>query len=71
MKRFLKIFTKQFLKKLGMEVGYSPFLNFKVVPDYTYKIIKVYSHDQTAFTQGLVFEDGFLYERFSVTLPNI
>lgn len=61
MKRFLKIFAKQLLKKLGMGVGYSP-LNFKVVPDYTYKIIKVYSHDQTAFTQGLVFENGFLYE---------
>ncbi len=29
---------------------------------YTYKIINTFSHDQEAFTQGLVFEDGFLYE---------
>jgi glutamine cyclotransferase len=29
---------------------------------FTYEIVKVYPHDSTAFTQGLVFEDGFLYE---------
>jgi len=29
---------------------------------YTYKIINSYPHDSTAFTQGLVFDDGFLYE---------
>jgi glutamine cyclotransferase len=29
---------------------------------YTYRIINVYPHDVNAFTQGLVFEDGFLYE---------
>lgn len=31
-------------------------------PQYTYKVIKVYPHDQEAFTQGLVFENGYLYE---------
>jgi glutamine cyclotransferase len=30
--------------------------------NYTYTIVNVYPHDQTAFTQGLVFEDGTLYE---------
>lgn len=35
----------------------SPELHF-----YTYKIINVYPHDPNAFTQGLVFDDGFLYE---------
>jgi glutamine cyclotransferase len=30
--------------------------------DYTYKIINSYSHDRNAFTQGLVYEDGVLYE---------
>jgi glutaminyl-peptide cyclotransferase len=30
--------------------------------NYTYTIINVYPHDKTAFTQGLVFEDGVLYE---------
>jgi glutamine cyclotransferase len=29
---------------------------------YTYNIVNEYSHDETAFTQGLVFEDGILYE---------
>ena len=31
-------------------------------PVYGYKIINVYPHDPDAFTQGLFFEDGFLYE---------
>jgi len=30
--------------------------------NYTYTVVNVYPHDKTAFTQGLVFEDGFLYE---------
>jgi glutamine cyclotransferase len=30
--------------------------------EYTYRVINEYPHDGTAFTQGLVFEDGFLYE---------
>jgi glutamine cyclotransferase len=30
--------------------------------NYTYTVINVHHHDQTAFTQGLVFEDGALYE---------
>jgi glutamine cyclotransferase len=36
------------------------------VPDYaynyTYKVIQSYTHDHTAFTQGLVIEDSMLYE---------
>jgi len=30
--------------------------------NYTYTVVNVYPHDKTAFTQGLVFEDGVLYE---------
>jgi glutamine cyclotransferase len=29
---------------------------------YTYNIVNMYPHDETAFTQGLVFKDGILYE---------
>jgi glutamine cyclotransferase len=29
---------------------------------YTYNVVNTYPHDRTAFTQGLVFEDDFLYE---------
>ncbi|MCP4420753.1 MAG: glutaminyl-peptide cyclotransferase [Chloroflexi bacterium] len=32
------------------------------VPGYTYRISNSYPHDSTAFTQGLIFADGTLYE---------
>jgi glutamine cyclotransferase len=32
------------------------------IPVYTYKIVNVYSHDRSAFTQGLVYENGYMYE---------
>ncbi|HEV2667719.1 MAG TPA: glutaminyl-peptide cyclotransferase [Blastocatellia bacterium] len=32
------------------------------IPTYTYEVIKAYPHDATAFTQGLVFNQGVLYE---------
>jgi glutaminyl-peptide cyclotransferase len=32
------------------------------LPIYSYDIVKTYPHDPKAFTQGLVFRDGFLYE---------
>ncbi|MGP0020025.1 MAG: glutaminyl-peptide cyclotransferase [Candidatus Sulfotelmatobacter sp.] len=30
--------------------------------EYTFEIVAVYPHDPTAFTQGLAYRDGFLYE---------
>ena len=32
------------------------------LPVYGYEVVKVYPHDSNAFTQGLEFRDGFLYE---------
>lgn len=32
------------------------------LPVYNYDIIKTYPHDPKAFTQGLIYHDGFLYE---------
>ncbi len=32
------------------------------VPVYGYRIVNSYPHDSEAFTQGLVYEDGFMYE---------
>jgi len=29
---------------------------------YTYRVVKVYPHDPDAYTQGLFYKDGFLYE---------
>ena len=31
-------------------------------PEYTFKVVQAFPHDTTAFTQGLAFRDGFLYE---------
>src|SRR5689334_20581460 len=31
-------------------------------PEFTYQVAHVYPHDRTAFTQGLEYRDGFLYE---------
>jgi glutamine cyclotransferase len=31
-------------------------------PRFSFKVVKVYPHDPTAFTQGLVFADGIFYE---------
>jgi glutamine cyclotransferase len=33
-----------------------------VAPVWTYRIVKIYPHDRAAFTQGLVYLDGVLYE---------
>jgi len=34
----------------------------RAAPVWTFKIVNTYPHDPQAFTQGLVFEDGILYE---------
>jgi len=31
-------------------------------PEYTYKVIHVYPHDRTSFTEGLEYHGGYLYE---------
>lgn len=38
-------------------------LKSNVVPkQYSYRVIKTYPHDPDAYTQGLIYKDGFLYE---------
>src|SRR3989337_3609557 len=32
------------------------------VLSYEYTVVNAYPHDKTAFTEGLVYENGFLYE---------
>ena len=36
--------------------------SLRMAPDYTVRIVQRYPHDPRAFTQGLFFEGGFLYE---------
>jgi glutaminyl-peptide cyclotransferase len=31
-------------------------------PEYTFKVVQTFPHDANAFTQGLAYADGFLYE---------
>ena len=31
-------------------------------PRYSFRVVKAFPHDPTAFTQGLVFADGIFYE---------
>jgi glutamine cyclotransferase len=31
-------------------------------PEYGYKVVRAFPHDPTAFTEGLFYQDGFLYE---------
>ena len=32
------------------------------VPEYGYQVVKSYPHDTDAFTEGLEFHNGYLYE---------
>jgi glutamine cyclotransferase len=50
------------LSFLLMIAGCSNKENSEAPTEYTYEIVKTYPHDPNAFTQGLVFENGFLYE---------
>ena len=34
----------------------------KTTPEYTFAVVRVFPHDTTAYTQGLTYRDGFLYE---------
>jgi glutaminyl-peptide cyclotransferase len=34
----------------------------KQTPTYGYEVVEAYPHDENAFTQGLVYHDGFFYE---------
>ena len=38
------------------------YLSAQTVPEYTYQILHTYPHDRRAYTQGLEYHDGFLYE---------
>ena len=67
MNRFFKIFVIGLLALTGAFFIYQysnpePSTNSNLIPVYTYKVVNTYPHDRSAFTEGLVFEDGVLYE---------
>jgi glutamine cyclotransferase len=63
-KRSLKLFIPGFILLLAVVAVL--FFLFSGNPDtparWTYKVVNTFAHDPKAFTQGLVFGDGFLYE---------
>ncbi|MBA7546215.1 hypothetical protein ES705_38598 [subsurface metagenome] len=67
MNRFIKISVIGLLALTGVFFIYhysnlEPSANSNVIPVYTYKVVNTYPHDRSAFTEGLVFKDGVLYE---------
>ena len=67
MNRFFKIFIIGLLVLTGVFFinhysNLEPSANSNLIPVYTYKVVNTYPHDRSAFTEGLVFEDGVLYE---------
>ncbi len=42
--------------------GQDTHLEGSSIPQYTFRVVHAYPHDPQAFTQGLEFHDGFLYE---------
>ncbi len=62
--RIIKVFL-WFLVLIGIVVGYhTRGINDRAIiePFYSYKIAAVYPHDSSAFTQGLVYYNNYLYE---------
>jgi glutaminyl-peptide cyclotransferase len=55
---------------LFLLIGYGPVLtgqtsrqaSANAPPEYTFALIRVFPHDISAYTQGLAYRDGFLYE---------
>ncbi|NSW75185.1 MAG: glutaminyl-peptide cyclotransferase [Candidatus Atribacteria bacterium] len=45
-----------------MDEPLGSFLRHNGVPRYSYRVVASYPHDRSAFTQGLLFEGGILYE---------
>ncbi len=64
MDRTFKLFVAGFVALLATVVVL--FCLYSDNPDapaaWTYELVNTFTHDRKAFTQGLVFEDGFLYE---------
>jgi glutaminyl-peptide cyclotransferase len=52
-----------FVLLVGIEVQVRSAQSREVSPrTYGYQIVKIYPHDPYAFTQGLIYRDGYLYE---------
>ena len=59
---FIRLFILLAVSCIGCCSNLGSSTNINVIPVYTYQILNTYPHDQSAFTEGLVFEDDILYE---------
>ena len=64
MNRFLKLFVPALIaiSAVLFVLFYLDSKNPDTSRTYTYKVVNTFPHDREAFTQGLVFDDGVLYE---------
>src|SRR5262249_32456126 len=56
---------QQSARKSPRHAFFCVFISLWLIPpaqQYGYRVVKTYPHDRTAFTQGLEFRDGILYE---------
>ena len=58
----LKILAYQEDGKVGLVNTYINIKSDKAPVEYSFEIVKSYPHDKRAYTQGLFFHDGYLYE---------
>jgi glutamine cyclotransferase len=59
---FIGLFALLEVLRVGHCLNLEFLITFNVIPVYTYQVLNTYPHDQSAFTEGLAFEDGVLYE---------
>jgi glutaminyl-peptide cyclotransferase len=60
--KFVRVIVRFFLWSLAGVGAFSAVLQSPAVPTYRPQVIHVYPHDREAFTQGLEYRDGFLFE---------
>ena len=60
--KFKSMLKRYFLMAAIALLGNSCFLQATTIPTYSYKVVHVYPHDISAYTEGLFYKDGFLYE---------
>ena len=59
--KFVKVVKKTILVLIFYS-GLSTVFAQNLVSEYGYRILNTYPHDIEAFTQGLIFHDGYLFE---------
>ena len=58
----MKNFTISLMIALSCNLGFSHDAEKNKIPEYTYIIINSFPHDHEAYTQGLIYADGYFYE---------